>query len=310
MSSGNIYTTKEEGGLTMEIKLNVTGAKRKELVAAMGEILEVKPKYLGMPTAAYEVDYFTVDKVGTISFDDKVNCANGTREDALGYRADGEEIETLLNCLAQKGFVAEENQGANDATEEEKVPVKRVQADCGEAVGLIIEMPRDSFDETSLTNIENLISSKATLIKKALGIEGLPIEFGEERISFPWFTHIPSDNESTKAYTTFVYLLTEMAKKQKRINAKEKPTDNEKYAFRCFLLRLGFIGENYKNERKILLQNFRGSSAFRGKKYRVELADDEFKTFTAPNEIKAQELAWQIAEEHGSSFCELHEEVE
>ena len=41
MSSGNIYTTKEEGGLTMEIKLNVTGAKRKELVAAMGENFKV-----------------------------------------------------------------------------------------------------------------------------------------------------------------------------------------------------------------------------------------------------------------------------
>ena len=38
---------------------------------------------------------------------------------------------------------------------------------------------------------------------------------------------------------------------------------NEKYAFRCFLLRLGFIGAEYKSERKILLENFTGSAAFK-----------------------------------------------
>jgi hypothetical protein len=55
-----------------------------------------------------------------------------------------------------------------------------------------------------------------------------------------------------------------MSVKQKRITAKEKPVDNEKYAFRCLLLRLGFIGAEYKEERKILLQNLSGSPAFKG----------------------------------------------
>ena len=55
-----------------------------------------------------------------------------------------------------------------------------------------------------------------------------------------------------------------MARTQKRITAKEKEVDNEKYAFRCFLLRLGFIGAEYKAERKILLRNLSGSSAFKG----------------------------------------------
>ena len=57
--------------------------------------------------------------------------------------------------------------------------------------------------------------------------------------------------------------LCEMARNQKRVNAAEKTTDNEKYAFRCFLLRLGFIGAEYKAARKILLKNLSGSSAFR-----------------------------------------------
>ena len=54
-----------------------------------------------------------------------------------------------------------------------------------------------------------------------------------------------------------------MSKEQKRITASEKEVENEKYAFRCFLLRLGFIGTEYKTDRKILLQNLSGSSAFK-----------------------------------------------
>ena len=54
-----------------------------------------------------------------------------------------------------------------------------------------------------------------------------------------------------------------MARNAKRVTATEKPADNEKYAFRCFLLRLGFIGAEYKEERKILLKNLSGSSAFK-----------------------------------------------
>ncbi|MDD7450824.1 MAG: hypothetical protein PUK76_07235 [Treponema sp.] len=61
----------------------------------------------------------------------------------------------------------------------------------------------------------------------------------------------------------FITALCEMSINQKRINATEKDVDNEKYAFRCFLLRLGFIGEEYKAERKILLKNLSGSSAFK-----------------------------------------------
>lgn len=53
-----------------------------------------------------------------------------------------------------------------------------------------------------------------------------------------------------------------MAKTQKRVIAKEKETENDKYAFRCFLLRLGFIGDEYKTARKILLKNLTGSGAY------------------------------------------------
>jgi hypothetical protein len=61
----------------------------------------------------------------------------------------------------------------------------------------------------------------------------------------------------------FITALCEMAKNQKRVTATDKAPANEKYAFRCFLLRLGFIGDEYKAARKILLRNLTGNTAFR-----------------------------------------------
>jgi len=57
-----------------------------------------------------------------------------------------------------------------------------------------------------------------------------------------------------------------MSVEQKRITSREKSVTNEKYAFRCFLLRLGFIGDEYKQSRKLLLANLDGSSAFKAVK--------------------------------------------
>lgn len=97
-----------------------------------------------------------------------------------------------------------------------------------------------------------------------LGVDDLPLEITDTKVSFPWFPATPTPDEM-KAYDTFICKLCEMARNQKRVNATEKPTDNEKYAFRCFLLRLGFIGAEYKTARKILLRNLAGSSAFRNR---------------------------------------------
>ena len=106
------------------------------------------------------------------------------------------------------------------------------------------------------------IDAKGGLIKKALGAQNLGIEVLEDRVVFPWFPEMP-EADSVKAYTHFISALCEMSKNAKRVTATEKSVDNEKYAFRCFLLRLGFIGSEYKAERKILLKNLTGSSAFK-----------------------------------------------
>lgn len=123
-------------------------------------------------------------------------------------------------------------------------------------------MPRSLFTDSNLENLKALIAAKGSLIKKALGVSELPLEITDTKVSFPWFPATPTPDEMN-AYDTFICKLCEMARNQKRVNAAEKTTDNEKYAFRCFLLRLGFIGAEYKAARKILLKNLSGSSAFR-----------------------------------------------
>ena len=103
-----------------------------------------------------------------------------------------------------------------------------------ETTGLTISIP---LDKVAVGNLTNLLDAKGTLIKKALGIAELPIIIEEDVISFPWFEEMPAAEECT-AYTAFIAALCQMSIKQKRINSAEKPTDNEKYAFRCFLLLL------------------------------------------------------------------------
>ena len=123
-------------------------------------------------------------------------------------------------------------------------------------------MPRSLFTDSNLENLKALITAKGSLIKKALGVDDLPLEVTDTKVSFPWFPATPTPDEMN-AYDAFICKLCEMARNQKRVNAAEKNTDNEKYAFRCFLLRLGFIGAEYKTARKILLKNLSGSSAFK-----------------------------------------------
>ena len=216
----------------MTITINAQGAERKRLVNTIAEWLGEDVHYCGAPTFAYEIGRFTVEKDGSLTFSDLI---------------DSEVVERLLEHIYDEGFDIDQSH-----TEEEE----------SEPTGISIQFPASMFTEASLANLKAIIDSKGNLIKKALGAEELPINRLGDRYDFPWFKPY-ADPQEVQAYMHFVTALCEMARTQKRITAKEKEVDNEKYAFRCFLLRLGFIGEEFKAERKILLRNLTGSSAFK-----------------------------------------------
>lgn len=234
----------------MIINYNVSGSDRKQLVAAIAQHTGEKPKYLGAPGFAYQVGGYTISVDGKVTIEGNSTAA------------------ALIRFLREKGFQAEDPLAdciEDDAAEE--------QTEADEITGVCISMPRSLFTDSALENLKALVAAKGNLIKKALGTDELPIEVTDTKVSFPWFVGMPTPEEM-KAYDSFICKLCEMARNAKRVNAKETDTDNEKYAFRCFLLRLGFIGAEFKTERKILLRNLTGSSAFRsGQPKEVEVCE-------------------------------------
>lgn len=223
----------------MTVKYNVTGAKRKELVELVSNFTGFKAVYKGAPSFAYEIGLYTVDKNGTLTIDE---------------RANDEIVERLLEMLYDNSFEAESLPEANEPETE------TVSGD--------ILIPKATLSEEAFENLRKLISNKEDLIKKALGIDEATVTEKDGNICFAWIAEGTNPDEVT-AITQFVTALCDMAKKQKRINTTEADVENAKYAFRCFLLRLGFIGSEYKATRKVLLKRLEGSSAFRTQKEEV-----------------------------------------
>ena len=224
----------------MKIHYNITKEQRKKMVEIVGRTLGVQPIYCGAPTFSYRVGAFEITRDGSICFGDE---------------ADATEVEHVRTALRGAGFSAEEAESemATAETEEEAA----IEED-----KLIVSIPRNVLTETGRKNLDALLASKGKLIQKAFNIEKAAYTLTDETIKFAWF-HGKIAEDTVRAYTDFISKLCKMAQKQKRAVAKEKPTENEKYAFRCFLLRLGMIGDAYKMSRKILLQNLTGSSAFK-----------------------------------------------
>ena len=231
----------------MTINYNVTGTERKRLADYISGFMGTDKKYLGAPTFAYQIAYLTVSKDGEVSFEDR------------GCNSD---IDALMTELEGQGFHTEDTIAKADTAEQEAAPA-------GEGItqphgyGLTVTLPAASLPSEALVNLTSLLTAKGRLIRKALGVETLPVEVGPDTVSFPWFEGRNLDADEVKTYTHLIAALCDMARNQKRITAKEKVTDNDKYAFRCFLLRLGFIGAEFKDERKILLRDLSGNSAFK-----------------------------------------------
>ena len=129
---------------------------------------------------------------------------------------------------------------------------------------LSIEIPAEDMTQAALANLEKLVASKAWILKKMVGTDSLPIERRDDRISFPWFK-VDSSASAVEAYTKLIVRLCATAREKKRISAQEKlpsPGESEKYKARCMLLALDFIGDDYKEARKILLANMPGNGSF------------------------------------------------
>lgn len=257
----------------MRIEFNVTGAKRKEMAMALGELMDMPAEYQYMPTCAYKIMDFIVTKDGALEFEETLTEEQlGILMEFLasrGFTSENMPVPTQQPEEAEETTEAEENTAIEEIVEtegaeapestNEEAPENTDAADEDAPDGLTICFP---IEKVNTENLQRLLDGKGSLIKKALRIDKLPMVVNEDKVSFPWFETIPALDE-LKAYTEFLSALCRKSRERKRITVKDHPVENEKYAFRCFLLGLGFIGKNFKEERKILLRNFSGSSAFK-----------------------------------------------
>ena len=282
----------------MKVNYNIQKEERKAMVAVVSKVLDTKPAYCGAPSFSYKVGAFEITKDGSLCFDDALDEATVARvrtalretgfmskgwedEASCGDTGEDKPIQTESTVEEPTAVDAAEIESSRTETtldeptaveteadeqiqmetSEEPAPTEEAMAEADED-SLSISLPRSLFTETALKNLDALLRSKGRLIRHAFDIKEATYTLIDDRITFAWL-HGTITDETAKAYAEFISKLCEMARTQKRVTAKEKIVDNEKYAFRCFLLRLGMIGSAYKESRKILLQNLIGSSAFK-----------------------------------------------
>ena len=230
----------------MKLTFNVTKENKKAFVNVLAEITGNKAVYQFTPTYAYAIGDLTVNRDATLT------------------APDGKDLSSLLAALNAMGYkLIKSDNGETTAEQEPEAETvedpAEPETDEAGITEYTISLPLASANVGTLTN---MINAKESLIKKALGITDTRINVTEEKVEFPWFDRELSPEE-VHAYTTFLSLLCKLSKELKHASSRPVETDNEKYAFRCFLLRLGFIGAGYKEDRKVLLQKLTGSAAFR-----------------------------------------------
>lgn len=255
-------------------EFHVTGAERKTLVQTVSSIIDTPAVYHpGKPKFAYNIGAYTIDCKGTMEVDDSVN---------------DDELRRVFIQLATVGFTPDEYEQPEETHEEETQEAKTEEAinpamflpEClllppAPEATVTFKLPKDGFTETDLDKLHRIIQSKHTLLQKALGTSrDLTVGEDEQTISFTWLT-ADADADQCQATAHLVEKLCHMAKTVKRVNATEHAVTNEKYSFRCFLLRLGFIGPQYKADRKVLLHNFTGSAAFKNGKAKKDLQAEQ-----------------------------------
>lgn len=240
----------------MTIGYKVTGPERKALAKAIGDILALEVTYKGAPSFAYEIGGCTIDKSGNLTFSEGMS---------------GDESVRLIDVLKERGYIAEPSHAVSDELAEED-PDSLIPNE------LVVEIPKEGFNDEAIDNLKKIIASKKTLIEKSLDIADLPfnedclaVEIGEDKLRFPWFRLTGSDGE-VDAYSHFICAMCEMAKTQKRVTAKEQPVENDKFAMRIFLVRLGLKGPENKGVRHIMLRNLTGNSSWKNGKPEKSIA--------------------------------------
>ncbi len=247
---------------------------RKELVKALVTLTQQPPAYAGPPTYNYTVGNFTVNRNGNIVIPDDTEepVAQELIDslDNLGFTCIMTEKHEDLTKASEEA--SEETQEADEETEiSEQSELKN------EPTHVTLSFPLELFADEAITRMRAIVASKQSLLKKALDTDNLDITIADGKVCFPWFTDHGIEGE-VDAYSKLAYAIAKMAITQNRVLATEKQNADEKLAMRLFLIRLNFIGDEYKTARAILMRNFSSNESRKKTDAAVNLCMPEVST--------------------------------
>ncbi len=228
-----------------------------------------KPKYMGVPSFAYQIqagdEVYTIDREGIIT-------------NSEGQEVDLEELVGSESMVAAPELAKPDNEIVLD--------------------GMEVALPMEGHTGASLKNLINMIAAKQSLIKQALSLKnklveeeftigineqeiatvgdfeaaalgigmekcpGVAFDFKDQTITFKFYES-NLEPDKLKAFADLAAIINQTAQNLKYASPKPAATDNPKYSFRTWLLRLGMIGDEFKTTRKVLLANLEGNGAFR-----------------------------------------------
>lgn len=212
----------------------------------------------------------------------------------LRYDEDIETLQELIRKLRQAGAISESRLqcgihihiGAKDHSPNTLKNLVNLMASKEELIykSLEIDLARVRYCKKVNENLIETINKKKPKTLKALediwysdyGVEnrerhyhtsryhGLNLHstFTKGTIEFRLFNGTLHAGK-IRSYIVFCLAISHQALKQKSASARRTHTDNEKYTFRCWLLRLGLIGDEFKNCRQHLMKALNGDAAWR-----------------------------------------------
>jgi len=220
-----MHTKRRKAIESMKVQFSqkVSGG-RKRLLAPIAERAQEEVRYAGAPTFAYKAAGWSVDKNNVL----------------ISPVFEINEIDSYA-CIPEL------------LRDLETEPEGR----------LTLMIFPDQTEEEKAAIMQALLESKETLIRSALGIDqALTVATTKTGYMLSFF-----NATLDRAYITVAAQLScciyEQAIRQKRVTAKDKAVENEKYAFRCFLLHIGMIGKTYSLARKTLLASLAGNGSFK-----------------------------------------------
>lgn len=139
-----------------EIRFTLKSKQRPKLAQEIGNILGTAPHYERVPSCAYDIAGYRLDKEGVL------HIPEGAEE----------TTKDLILQLRERGF-------QDDAEITEEVPVQQDK--------LTIVIPRESLTDTALENLQKITANMQTLFQRAFQTDSTEVEITEEKINFTWF---------------------------------------------------------------------------------------------------------------------------